>query len=256
MLPKTQPFMIVVLALGLSLFRVQPAAAYIPPSGFILKSLAAKHSGLAGIQVTSFVAGFENGKPGAQQFKAVSFYNGTTGNLISSAYDSKSGQKLYQVEKHAGSLSVPATLMLSSNLETLEHGLRSQGVIWDGPGHALVRFKAQVAWTLGETEAKLWVEKDSFLPIRLLTGGKLGEIRFENYRFYKEFPYPRLITLLNSAAVPLLQDEASEVLVFSDASKVAPKMLKLTAPVGFTAEGSAASSDLQELIKQYYEVLR
>ncbi len=252
--------------LALSLTTATQAWAYIPPSAFILKNLVSKHSGLAGIQVTSFVNGYEGAKPSAQRFKATTFFNASSGIIIGYAIDASTGQKLYQIEKTAAAMSAPATIMLGTNLRTVEKALKSQGVEFAEPdagapngipnstsGQSLVRFKSQVAWVIGEGKEKLWVEKDSFLPIRLV-GTKGNEIRFENYRFYKEFPYPRLITVMSGPETIVLQDEASEILVYSDAAKL--KAPKFSGSSGLTSEGSSAPSELKELIQQYYEALR
>ena len=50
---------------------IQSSYAYIPPSSFLIKNLAAKRKGLKNLKISSTVAGFDSGKPTGVHFKTV-----------------------------------------------------------------------------------------------------------------------------------------------------------------------------------------
>ena len=99
---------------------------------------------------------------------------------------------------------------------------------------------------------QLWIEKDTFLPLRAMFSQADNpiELRFENYRFYREFPFPRAIMLVNKSGT-ILRAETSEVSLTSDL-----KELKTPVTPGFSDVGNSASSSIRDLVRQYYEAVR
>lgn len=118
-----------------------------------------------------------------------------------------------------------------------------------------------VAWVIGRAslpasptdktpeDPQLWLEKDGFLPLRLVSPGPEGgvmQVRFETFRFYRELPYPKVIETAQ------LRDEVLDV-------AVNPELGELKNPIpgaGFTELGSGADSAVRDLIKQYYGSVR
>lgn len=117
------------------------------------------------------------------------------------------------------------------------------------------RWKGMVAWIIsGGTKKEpgshqLWVEKDTFLPIRILTGpeGKGTDLSFENYRYIKEYPWPKLIT-----AAGVLKEELNELSVNPNL----PAADEGKAGKGFTDAATGIDPALTSLIRSYYELVR
>ncbi|OFZ54077.1 MAG: hypothetical protein A2428_04480 [Bdellovibrionales bacterium RIFOXYC1_FULL_54_43] len=252
-----------------SIFQASSALAYVPPSHFIIKTLAAKHAGPKGIRLRSQVTKIENGKPSDVRFKALTVYNAETQILRSWALDD-AGQKLYQLERKANTFTVPDALMFLSSVPDLTRTLTDAGVPIRSESDLLAlpdeeqrrnaevtyfkRWKNVPAWLIGrpiKTEPQLWIEKDSFLPVRVLIQ---HEVQFDSYRFYRGFPYPRMISLIDSDETPVLQEEMLE---FTTASSL-PEF-KGSAPFpasGFTEIGNASPSAQKTLIEQFYKFVR
>ena len=129
----------------------------------------------------------------------------------------------------------------------------------------LTRWNKTIVWILGVDSPKgkgaspqLWVEKDSFLPLRLFAslepdkGGELDDLEFQNYRYNREFPYPRTIQLYPaSSRQSVLRADLTEIQIDSGQD---PGRAQMT--TGFTDAGNAAPSALRDLIQSYYTVVR
>lgn len=275
---------------------VSRAWAYIPPSGFVVKTLASKHGGVKGVRVRGLVTAMENEQPTSARLKIVTVYQAESGTLRSVASD-EANQKLYVFEKKLDALTEPlllpiravGSLLMDSQparlIETLrKHGLAVSQPIEPAPPlgkdeaeKAASAEKAQektpkkeekekeeitfsrwnrtVAWVLAKNpkeggNPQLWIEKDTFLPLRVLDDSG-RELTFENYKHIREFPYPRLISRVDDKKL-VFKEEVSEVAV-----NPAKDLAELKTPVqtGFTEAGNAASSELKDLIRKYYEAV-
>jgi hypothetical protein len=251
-----------------------PAAAwaYIPPSSFILKSLTAKHSGIKGLRIRSMVTVMDGEKPGNVHFKAVTYFNPATETLHAYAYDDRN-QKLYAIERRPETQSAAAALLFWHDDRNLAIVLKARGIPVrseedllkmkdederrSSEEEHLMRWNSAIAWVIGGTkdgDAQLWVEKDTFLPLRLIAGPQpdsdLVDVQLDGQRYYHEFPYPKTITAIKRKQ-PLFKDEVQDVLVASETSE-----FRSTPMPGLTEAGNSASSALRELVQKYFEVLR
>lgn len=258
-------------ALG-STFAAAVAFAYIPPSAFIVEKVARKHQNARTLKIKSRITALSDGRPTETQFVAVTTFDAASGTIESYATDD-GGQRLYSVERKAPGIA--ATLLMDSSNERVSNQLKAAGVPVVAPSHAkppgekpvaeepseqadrttMSRWKNSVAWILGDyrkpLEPQLWVEKDTFLPLRLISnseGGKI-DVQFESYRFHREVPYPHTVLLSTRNGAPNLQAEALDVTVGAQAARTTGKS-------GFTEAGSSAPSALRELILLYYAVLQ
>jgi hypothetical protein len=258
-------------------FAAPFALAYIPPSSFLIHMVSRKHSGYKTVEVQTQVSAIESGKPTATHFKDVTFYVPATGVLKSWALDSN-GAVLYFVESSAKTIPPASGVLLDSHPIRLSESLKDAGIPVllnppaPAPSGAPEVPEAQktepektalrktdspnvlvVAWVIGTDAAapQLWIEKDTFLPMRILFPS--AEIRMERYRFFEDFPYPQDTTVYQPSAAkdPVLKSELLSVRV--DDPGVLPKE---AAETGLTPAGNSSPSDLRDLIKTYYQFVR
>jgi hypothetical protein len=133
---------------------------------------------------------------------------------------------------------------------------------------SLVRWKEGFAWVVGKANStqppqspQFWFEKDTFLPQRLFlsrgTGGAesqlagLYEVRFENYHWNREFPFPRKISGFQGDKCLFVEQVSEVILSAGDAANLTHSK-KMNA-FGLTEVGKATSSELQGLMQLYYE---
>jgi hypothetical protein len=261
------------------------ALAYIPPSGFIVKSMVQKHSAFAGVQIKSRVTVYEGGKPSPQSFKVTTVFNARESRLFSVATDS-ADRRLYATEKKVSAIPPAGAVLFLAQSRAVAQILVANGIslteaapeagtdsdplapppVHPGgvaEGMSLTRWRDSSAWVIGGRKgSQLWVEKDTFLPLRLLFagGGQAAsalEIRFDSTRFFKEFPYPKLIGLYKGG-VPLLQDEVLEITPYPESKGLkTPTLPGLKLPsTGMTEDGNSAPRELREAVAQYYEFVR
>jgi hypothetical protein len=268
----------------LALLAPALAQAYIPPSSFIIKTLSGKHAGVKSVVIRGTVTAIESEKPSATRFRVVTVFDPATRLLKSWALDD-AGSELYAVERRGDALSPVDTALLDSQPRKVAQLLKSKGVpirpesaaaapppASNGEGSSvasaaqlestsLARWNGTTAWVIGkrgkpgsEVEPQIWVEKDTFVPLRIIFPDESGnplDVQFFKTRFQSEFPYPRLITLVTKNHVTALQDETTEFVVNGGA-----KELETPVTPGFTEAGNAASSVLRDLVRKYYESIR
>lgn len=250
---------------------VSSAQAYFPPSYFIVKSVAAKRSGLKSVKIISQVTGFDSsGKPNGEKFKVVTLYFPVTKLMKSQALDATTGTELFGMEKRSEALPLSLLVLYDPHSSEIASALKRNEIMIGSPeeepapgaspkaGPAestyLKRWNGSVAWVLGTTPGKpkndaseLWIEKDSFLPVRILTSSQ--DIQFTKYRYLKDLPYPRTTTQATRSGTLEVQEDTTEVQVnFSTKSE----------PAGF-ANGftdAGGSSSVKDLIRKYYAGLR
>jgi hypothetical protein len=260
----------------ISLAATAVAHAYIPPGQFIIKNMASKRTGTHLIRLVSQVNGYESGKPNGQRFKAVTIFNVQTHTMTSQALNDQ-GAELFGVEKKGETLPLALTLLYDSNTREIVAALKraeipvhieenvptaSASATPDNPipeataadeTTGLRRWQGSVAWVLGlsptrKEGSQLWIEKDTFLPLRLIIGDQ--DIQFAKYRYSQDLPYPRTTALANRAGVIQLEEDTTEV-------KVNPKDKEPEhAPIAMGYTDAGNSSPLKELIRKYYAGLR
>ena len=110
-------------------------------------------------------------------------------------------------------------------------------------------------WVMGNpkklSEPQLWMDKDLFTPsrARFNAGSQLREVFFESYRYFKEVPIPRTITLANPESVPLIKEEVLEVAISSTGIAQPGPGRSAGAEEEFTGK-------LRKLVEDTYEFLR
>jgi hypothetical protein len=256
---------------------ISQALAYIPPAQFIIKNMASKRLAIHGLRITSVVSGFDSGKPNGQHFKSVTLYNPSTGVMVSRALDD-SGKQLFGLEKKAESLPLSFVVLYDPHSKEIISALKKAEIAMNfedegsssspsalaSPAPApsveenstLRRWNGSFAWVLGLSAThkdgpQLWIEKDSFLPLRIVVGD--GDIQFSKYRYSQDLPYPRTIALATRAGVAELQEDVAEFTVnpMNLASSMAASD---NTSNGYTDAGNA--SPMRELIRKYYAGLR
>jgi hypothetical protein len=236
----------------LFLFSLETAFAYIPPASFILKTLSAKRVGLKQFKVKTRLKF-------STPVTEVTWVDFSKRVLKSKVYDDAQ-KELYRYEKKFSDLSIVGAILFEDQVEALIKKLSQNGIALppeDGPlpertGSALSfgRWRGVITWILGEsTDNQLWVEKDSFLPVHLLSKKiEKQDVSFSNYKFYEKLPYPRLMEKKEG-------DEISPEAV-DGALSFRPKEFDFSDVAGWTDEGSKLDSSTKNLIEKYYLFFR
>jgi hypothetical protein len=228
--------------------------------------MAQKHAGFKSVRIRSEVSAIEGDKPTGVRFTELTLYNPKEGLLRSSALN-ETGQILYSVERMLGTFSpAPAVLFGSRSVEIAQvlnkngipvrtenelTAMKDEDARRAAELESLNRWNGSIAWVIGKKDAsQLWVEKESFLPLRLVLRGG-ADIHLDRYRFYREYPYPRMITVLDDGK-NVLQDEVTEVSINAES----PEWKTPPGASGFTDAGNSATSAVRDLIKKYYETIR
>jgi len=248
---------------------------YIPPSQFLIKTLVGKHASTKGIRIRSVVTALDSsGKPLEARFRVINSFDPVTRVLRSWATDA-SDQKLYRVERQPSEQKPITFLTLDSSLPDVTRVLMDRGIPIrteeellklttaeerrNAEVLSLRRWKKSPTWVIGrieKNEPQLWLEKDSFLPLRFVFKpvgeDPSREIQLEGYRFYQGFPWPKLITVLGENDTPLMQEEVFEVTFATPL----PEMKGSVDPQGFTEAGNSLPSATRALIGSYFQTLR
>jgi hypothetical protein len=262
---------------SLNILLGSQAFAYIPPSQYIVKNWTNKHSGMKALKLRTLVTGYSSEKPTQTRFNVVTLYSGDTRKLKSWATDDVD-KVLYSAERDLASMSPLSKLLFISDFREMTKSLRAIDVPIqtetellklrteaerrDSEQESLARLNGSVSWVLGLVDSKqepdsaqLWFEKDSFLPIRFLyraaTVGDLYDIRLENYKFTREFPYPRTVSLRKKGTGTVLSEQMLDLALNADVHPV-----KKPLDTGFTELGQASTRELRNLIQNYYDIIR
>lgn len=264
-----------------ALVLAHPAWAYVPPAGFVIRTMAQKKAGFKGLRIRSLVSAVEAGKPASLRFRENTVVDVQNGVIRSRALD-ESGRELFATERRLsaedahGSLGVEVNRLLFSPSGTnLTRDLVASGIPVPVEGvqppdqkdypTRLKRLKGTVAWVYSGKPApgpgaartpEFWVEKDTFLPLLLQTQSQAkepaskeawAEVHFEEYRFYRDFPYPRVLEFGQDGTIRIHAELAD--------LQVNPDLAELRKPLvaGWTDAGNAAPQALRELIRSYYD---
>ena len=278
----------VVLSIAWVLISTHEASAYIPPSHYIVKTMTQKRAGVKSVRIRSTVIALQDGKPAGVHLKEVATYDYAS-RILRSRISDDSGRELYAVERklHAeGPESLFGVrvdeLLLASSGESLAKTLSTAGISirseaelqalatdqdrFTAEQTTMQRMNGTVAWVLGggrkapasatPAPPQLWVEKDTFLPVRLITPAKLdskdglADATFQSFRFFHEFPFPRLIEVAHGG-VPQFRVELAELQVNPELAE-----MKKAVSAGYTDAGNAAESPVRDLIRKYFELAR
>ena len=259
------------------------AHAYVPPSEFIIKSMAAKKRGMNSIKVKSLVSEIQGDKPTGVRFRQTLTFDAQKNTVHRSAQDEQ-GRELFVFERELGSSSevvLPVDLLLLSarqsavmeSLRKREIPIKSEAELLKYETEEERRSSEQVelsklqpltagagvlvAWVLAKDGLsgegpRFWVEKDTFLPLRLSVRAEDAEVRFEGFRWVKEVPFPRVTELSMSRKI-FAREEAQEIVVNGDAASATQSG---GVSAGFTEFGNCADSGLRDFIRRYYRLVK
>ena len=267
---------IIAFSLGTLLLN-SSAFAYVPPSQFIVKSLAGKRSGIKSIRIKNVITALEKGQPKGPQFRETVWIDYTL-HLLRSRMVDGNGRVIYSIERHLDAgLPIGDLLLFDSQAEALGKGLRQSGIPIRSEAELLVmkteeerrlseitsiaRLKGVTAWVIGNPSSgsQLWVEKDTFLPMKVIVKSdeKNFELNFDGYHFVKEVPYPKTMILDHFMEQGKEQEgphgiriESGEMLVNADMSEMRSNLQP-----GFT-EDSHLDSETNELVRHFYQLVR
>ncbi len=261
------------------------ALAYIPPSYFIVSSIAKRRPSNDIMEFRSRVHKTDKGRIIKDIFfDQETTYNFQNGKMECRAFGPKGSvvfgaTRYLKIPPKSESIEViPLNLLVSSVLfESREVNLTSILQRWGIPirfeeellglqdeaarraaeVEAFARFDGRFAWVIGVNTPvvpedvlpppQVWIEKDSFLFLRIL-GGKY-EIGFSGYRTYSGFSYPGVMTYS-------LRGESEGFLEEFLAVKQVENNKKTKTPKGFTDEASAIDSDVKGLVEIFYDNVR
>lgn len=181
------------LVLGAGLLVAAPSFAYIPPSFFMVKKVAEKRAGFRVLKVATVVKEMKDKSPTGVQFKQVALFDERSGTLRSWALNEMDKPIFYQERKLAASSSgsvspgpVMDYLLFQSQVVPLARALVGAGIPVKSDLElsemnseeerraseltAMRRWNGLYAWSIGRDpdKAQLWIEKDGFLPVRLI----------------------------------------------------------------------------------------
>src|SRR5204862_483067 len=149
------------------------------------------------LRVKSLVSAMKGDHPGAAHFKEVSWVNYRAHTLISRVYDD-AGRELYATERKFPEFTPLSALLFETHAETLIREMARGGLpVKEDEKESeratdaedIRRWQNTLAWVIGPGSSdQLWLEKDTFLPLRYLTDKPdTQEIRFNGYRFYDKY---------------------------------------------------------------------
>ena len=216
---------------GLSFVPV--AQAYVPPSYYVIRMLARKHAGFEDARFRSKLTFYKKNNEVAYTLGETLVIPDTERALV--RITDSSGNELARharklVSSHASDLERPVTydlFFLKDGANVFEHfkqlglPLKTEAALYsEKEGNlpykpeatvALDRLDNKIAVVIGERAKKsdsapgpsLWVEKDSFLPVKAIfpTSPEAGmaseplEYRMSSFSMYKSFLYPRVVQI-------------------------------------------------------------
>jgi hypothetical protein len=260
-----------------TVFATASAHAYIPPSQFLIKQIVNKRKDIKLIKIRSLVTTLEGDKPGPIRFTAMTLFNVPAGSVKSWAVGDN-GVRLYGIQRRGTILPPIDSLLFDAKLGELIRSLRDVGIpirtedelrtMKDEDERRgaevqhLERWKSTIAWVIGrkmppdshDLNPQLWIEKDSFVPLRLVyapKGGDWVDVRFESPRSSRGFQFPRLVTVFGKEGVPLLREEVIDVAVNPKADEIEEAVEN-----GYTEAGNTSPTATRELIDRYFGTVR
>lgn len=248
-----------VLVLSVFLVATSAAHAYVPPSGYMIEQLAKRHRSLKGLRVKTRITGTST------QIKEIAWYEAPTRTLKARILDANDHEIYAYQRKITPQDSLASLVLFESNAETIMKGLLAAGIPVVPKEEilklqteeerraleltAIGRLDKRVGWTIGQGSPSFWILKDEFTPLKLALNGGV-EIRFEETKTMRDFPYSRAISLYRSGDF-VLKGEAIEVMVNPDLSDM--KSITVT---GAPAIPSSLDSATRSLIEQWVQWIR
>lgn len=219
---------------------ITSAHAYVPPSFFVIRTLARKHTSLEDAKFRSKVTFFKKGGEVAHiltESLVITSAEHAVVRIVDPSGNELASHTRKLVSGRAGDLDrpVPYDLLfikdggnIYEHLRALGLPLKTEGALYSDkegsmpykpePYVSLERFENKVAVVVGEHPKRsdappagtsLWVEKDSFLPLRAIfpsspESGMASEpldFRMSSYTMFKSFLYPRTLAVYRGGAL-------------------------------------------------------
>lgn len=249
------------------------AEAAIPPSRYLVQMMTQKRSRVRTLRVVNQVKAVGETTEGpAWQFKETTLFFPQTGTLRSLVSDEQ-GRVLFVWER-PGFLTNPAlSILFSTDLQTLTRQMKELGIpvltqeelrVHPSPETkreaevtGINRFERRIAWTIGKGNQQLWLEKDSFLPMRLITAKPSIDVVYDGMKVLKEIAVPRVSVLHNEKGKPWARSELVEARANLDANELAQAQgAGAGQEPGFTELGKALPNSTRNAIERYLKTLR
>lgn len=244
--------------------------AYVPPAAFIVKTFVSKHNTGKGVLIRSNLK-IED----LPSLKILHLYHADHGILRSTLLD-EGGQVIYRHQKALTitpvSFDVPVdaigALLLDSRSRQVIQFLKRKKLLAaeevkpsEGTAPFLARWNKTIAWVLRPLPDRsqvpqLWIEKDTFLPLRW-KGQQ--EIEFQNYRPYKDFFYPRVISgFTGSSALEekkiFFKEEVTDLRVNPpELAEFDKPSARIESHGEFTSSAESLSSSARSAIQRYFD---
>lgn len=226
--------------------------AYVPPAEFQIQKLTEKRKDQKFVVIETWIDAVDADQVTGVRFKDTTQIDFESGQWTSVAtFEEK---VLIKKTRSMADLRVPvgALLLFGNKPETLASALISKDIPIRKETEKLriQRFEGEFAWLIGDVAASassLWIQKDSFLPLKLfrpIEGQDTTELRFKQYTFYKAFPYPRVIEISLQGKTALR------------ASMERIDFPKTRVSFDQSQEGMAVTDSLKSILTPYYEWLR
>lgn len=252
------------------------AQAYIPPSLFLVERIVQPRAKLEAIRLKTTVAARDGDEALPHSFTEVTLFDFSRGVAQVRALDAM-GVELYAKEARLGSDVTAVTELLVGRAadQVTQSLLRAHLPIRTAEAlqtmkdeserraaeiQSLKRWEGRFFWVIGSMQkdpasSELWVEKDSFLPMRWLSSS--GETQFDQYRFVQGVPYPGELRVIRGGKV-VLQSTLVEMEINPkrDVKKETKPGMKVGATSGFTPAMESAGGSLRELIEFYFAQVR
>jgi len=248
------------LILGFSFQGV--AQAYVPPSQFMIQQMAKKRAHLKGLRIKTRITGTQN------QIKEIAWYDASTKKIKARILDANDAE-IYAYERKINAQdSLVGEVLFESQASVIEKALIAQHIPVVTPTQlmqvaneeerralektSIGRLDHKVGWVIGQGTPSFWILKDEFTPLLLkFRGGNSDlEVRFEDTKSIRDFPYARSISLYRGGDF-VLKGEAMEVMVNPDLSD-----MKAIHVAGTPAIPSQLDSATQKLIEQWVQWIR
>jgi hypothetical protein len=251
-----------ILALVIGFGLQSTAQAYVPPSQFMVQQMAKKRTKLKGLRIKTRITGTQN------QIKEIAWYDASTKKIKARILDVNDAEIYAFERKMSAQDSLVGVILFESQSSVIEKALKSyqvpivtqeqlQQVANEDERRALEktsigRLDQKIGWVIGQGSPSFWVLKDEFTPLllKVKSGGGDLEVRFEDTKNIREFPYARSISLYRGGDF-VLKGEAMEVMVNPDLADM--KSIQVT---GTPSIPSHLDSATQKLIEQWVQWIR
>lgn len=215
------------------------AQAYVPPSFFVIRMLSHKHAGIENERFRSKITFYRKGGDAVVSInetliitnaeRATIHLTDASGGELATRARKLSGGRVGELERPAlyDLLFIRDSSSIHEHLKTLGLPLRTEAALYADKEENLPykpedtvsfqRLDHKTAIVVGNAKpgdkndppVSLWVEKDSFLPLRAVfpsspEAGMASEpldFRFSGYQVYRDFLYPRTVEVFRNGAL-------------------------------------------------------